>query len=135
MAPTYSIVCEEFYAVRQHLYDLIGALSVDEMRHSPSAPPYLCISALFAHIAVSEDKNTAEISRKAPAEKALAAALEVYATTRDAAALPSPPEILDAARRVRDNTVAFLALPFRAVKDEAHATTLAEPFRGIINNE
>ena len=135
-APSYGSVAHELHIARQHLYDLVSPLSQDELRWIPPRPDGVCVSYHFGHIALVEDLQIATASDQQPlAPSTFRDLFGPHNANNGQAAFPSGAEIIGYMQRVRERTLAQLALGFRAIRDTAGAVEAAEPFRGLINHE
>ena len=134
--PTYTIVCQELYAARQHLYDMVRPLSQDELLWVPPRPDGVCVSYHFGHMALQEDTMIAATTGKPRlATPELDDAFGARNANNGGARFPSGAVIIDYMQRVRQLTIGLLALRFRAIRSEAQAVETAELFRQIVNHD
>jgi hypothetical protein len=134
--PSYSVVCHELHAARQHLYDMVRELSQDELLWLPPRPDGICISYHFGHIALVEDTQVAErTDGRLIAASEFREAFGAHNADRREAHFPAASSILDYMQRVRTRTLEAVALSFRKTPNENAVIAAAEPFRRIINHE
>jgi hypothetical protein len=134
--PSYTTVCQELHATRQHLYDMIRPLSQDELLWVPPRPDGVCVSYHFGHMALGEDRIIAKATqRPLLATPGLCEAFGAHNANNSAARFPSGATIIDYMQRLRESTIGLLALSFRAIRSDEQAVETAEPFRQIINHD
>ncbi len=134
--PTYSIVCHELHAARQHLYDLVRPLSQDELWWLPPRPDGVCVSYHFGHIVLVEDEQIAPATEKPPLAPAEFPDLfGAHNANNRNVRFPSGAEIIAYMQTVRERTLLVLALRFRAIHSHDEAVAVSELFRGLINHE
>ncbi|MBI3784564.1 MAG: DinB family protein [Deltaproteobacteria bacterium] len=132
----HGIVCGELHAARQHLYDMVRHLSQGELLWVPRRRDGVSVSYHFGHIALVEDEL---VSQSTPdvliASADLRQSFGAHNANNGAARLPSGDVIIDYMQRVRERTLGFVAVRFRAIRDAPQAVDAAELFRRIVNHE